>query len=137
MVADCDLAQLSLNDEASARISKAIVALRKVIPGQAVEAIAFGQIKFNISTSHVSDLVTAFAAIADVQKVLVVRAESSGLAEVAEALHEYRRLLKEFRANLPCIQGWLLAERAKLESRRSHCAAVESWLRTGRQTRWL
>jgi hypothetical protein len=135
MVADRNLAQLSLNDEGSARISKAIVALRKVIPEQAVEAIAFGRMKSNISIVNVSDLVTTFAAIAHMQNILA-RAESSGSAEVAEALHEYRRLLKEFRANLPRIQGWLLAERAKLASRRSHCAAVESWLRTGRQTRW-
>lgn len=55
--------------------------------------------------------------------------------ERSEALAEYQLLLREFKARLPQLQGWLLTERARIANRRSHSAAVQSWIETNQQTR--
>jgi hypothetical protein len=56
-------------------------------------------------------------------------------AEMQSAFAEYRLLLREFKSRLPQLQGWLLAERARLAQRGAHSAAVEDWMQAHGQTR--
>jgi hypothetical protein len=53
---------------------------------------------------------------------------------MARALSHYKSLLRQFKEDLPRLHGWLLAERARLATRRSHSASVESWVRASRET---
>lgn len=82
---------------------------------------------------RLSALTLAFDQVVKTRKVL--KPCNTAGAELAPALAEYQRLLREFKSNLPRFQGWLLAERARLGSLSSHSAAVDSWMETNRQTR--
>ncbi|HKW15929.1 MAG TPA: hypothetical protein VJO35_00325 [Terriglobales bacterium] len=118
-------------EETIERLSTAIEALRGVM----------GESRIDDLQSHFTrpvnapQVATAFAAIASIKNI-PVQAAADGNTGTTAALLEYQRLLKDFKAELPHIRGWLLAERARLVSRRSHSTAVESWLRATRQTRW-
>lgn len=46
-----------------------------------------------------------------------------------------KRALEDWLAFLPKLQGWLLAERARLESRRTHAASVQRWVDSSHRTR--
>ncbi len=48
---------------------------------------------------------------------------------------EYRAALIDWDRHLPRLHGWLLAERARLNSRRVHAGSVQTWIETDRQTR--
>jgi len=84
-----------------------------------------------------------FAAFVEVQHTTEMRlaAQLPTLAAVSSevgldrALSEYRAALVEWDRQLPRLQGWLLAERARLSSRRVHAASVQSWVQTDQQTR--
>jgi glyceraldehyde-3-phosphate dehydrogenase/erythrose-4-phosphate dehydrogenase len=122
-------------EEIIATISQAAVALRRVLPQTGDSyAVPVADKSANVAIS-VFNLSTAFREVAKIREVLP-HAESDNSTEVAAALKEYKYLLQQFRADLPRIQGWLLAERARLAGRRSHSTTVESWMRATRQTRW-
>jgi hypothetical protein len=114
--------------EIIAKISRAAAVLRQVIPGESSES---GRHERSISLSNLN---AAFGEVVRIQES-VARAESDPSPDVVISLAEYRRLLRIFKANLARIYGWLLTERARLVSRRSHSSAVENWARTNRQTR--
>ena len=115
-----------------AQLSTAAAALRSVLYGSGAVSRPTADTSLPISLSA---LTVAFTEIAQAQKIL--QNGNIRVPEVAAALAEYQHLLGEFKSNLPRFQGWLLAERARLASRRSHSAAVESWSQTNRQTRKL
>lgn len=56
-------------------------------------------------------------------------------ADLNQALTEYRAALIEWDRHLPRLHGWLLAERARLSSRRVHGGSVQTWIETDRETR--
>lgn len=96
---------------------------------------SFEQRSTTSSTEYtLSRLSLAFAEIIRTQKLLVDSGQEAS-AELRDALSEYQQLLQEFKSNFPQIRGWLLAERTRLASRRSHSSAVESWVRASQQTR--
>ena len=47
----------------------------------------------------------------------------------------YRDALADWNRHLPRVHGWLLAERARLESRNGHVSQVRAWMDADRQTR--
>lgn len=118
-------------DEIIAITSQASAALRRTLPGADVTAAESDPTLRTISTA---ELRAAFREITRIRGIIPL-APSEGSPEIAAAVKEYQRLLARFRAELPRIHGWLLAERARLANRRSHSAAVASWMRTRRQTR--
>lgn len=113
-----------------AQLSSAAAALRFVLYGNCAVTNPAADKSLPISLSA---LTLAFTDVARTQKIL--RAGNTTLPEAAAALAEYQQLLREFKSNLPRFQGWLLAERARLAMRGSHSTAVESWVKTDRQTR--
>ncbi|HEX3741839.1 MAG TPA: hypothetical protein VHV29_19225 [Terriglobales bacterium] len=113
-----------------AQLSTAAAALSSVLHPRSVAVHTAANSSLPISLSA---LTMAFAEVARTQKVL--QAGTIALPEVAAALIEYQQLLREFKSNLPRFQGWLLAERARLAMRGAHSTAVESWVKTDRQTR--
>ena len=83
------------------------------------------------------------AAFAEVRRVTEMRLAAQSLTlpsinselESNRALSEYRAALIEWDRHLPRLHGWLLAERARLSSRRIHAVSVQSWVATDHQTR--
>lgn len=122
-----------LGDEFFRQISKAIAALRQVVPQDCLTYDGSSFRKCDVPAVNLRDLAAAFAGIAQMGNISSNTPEVS--AEIARALSHYKHLLGQFKANLPRMQGWLLAERARLAARRSHSASVESWVRATQQTR--
>jgi len=54
--------------------------------------------------------------------------------ELDRELDQYRRMVEQLRDLLPSIHQQLLAERARLEARRSHLVCMAEWARVSRQT---
>jgi hypothetical protein len=54
--------------------------------------------------------------------------------ELDRELDEYRRHVERLRGLLPSIHRELLAERARIETRRSRVVSVTEWARASRQT---
>jgi hypothetical protein len=118
------------------QISEAIAALQRILPQEPSSPTTPKRLsQRGAPATNVRDLTAAFTEIVRMQETLTN--EHSGVSgEFAAALSNYRHLLKQFKAELPRIHGWLLAERERLRSKRSHSEAVENWVRTTRQTRW-
>ena len=84
-----------------------------------------------------------FAAFIEVRHVTELRFDARSApvltappgAVLTRALTEYRAALLEWDRHLPRLHGWLLAERARLSSRRVHVGSVQTWIETDRQTR--
>jgi hypothetical protein len=84
-----------------------------------------------------------FAAFIEVRHVTEMRLATQSIASPSvktgaalnRALKEYRAALTDWDRHLPRLHGWLLAERARLSSRRVHAVSVQSWVETDRQTR--
>jgi hypothetical protein len=84
-----------------------------------------------------------FAAFIEVRHVTEMRLAMQLIASpfvnpgsaLNRALTEYRTALVEWDRHLPRLHGWLVAERARLGSRRVHIESVQSWVETDRQTR--
>ena len=57
-----------------------------------------------------------------------LRQASAPDIEMQKEIAEYRGNLEQLVAALPAIHGWLLAEKARLESKRAHLDATASWL---------
>jgi hypothetical protein len=55
--------------------------------------------------------------------------------QLSQALNEYRSVLRQWLEALQRVQGWLLAERARIEGRRAHACAVHTWIKTNEETR--
>ncbi|HZQ17379.1 MAG TPA: hypothetical protein VFA90_01560 [Terriglobales bacterium] len=121
-------------DELFRQISQAIAALRQVVPQVSMAHNSSSPTKCDVPAVSLHDLAAAFARIVQMGNILS-NTHSDVSAEIARALSHYKRLLWQFKVNLPRIQGWLLAERARLAARRSHSASVESWVRATQQTR--
>ncbi len=120
-------------EEIIRNISSAAAALRRVLPEAPVSNASVQPTPAKLAL-NVCDLRDAFQQVARMRDTLDgLNFDDSG--EIATALMGYQRLLREFRAKLPCIRGWLLAEQARLSIRQSHSTAVEIWLQTSRQTR--
>jgi hypothetical protein len=86
------------------------------------------------------DVFAAFIEVRDVTEMrLATQSITSPLVNTGAALNraltEYRAALTEWDRHLPRLHGWLLAERARLSSRRVHAGSVQSWVETDRQTR--
>lgn len=120
------------------RGSRASSALKdRMVAATAAIRGALADLAPNAQTS-VPDIANAFAAI---HKVLELRhCDQSHLAgsldgDFTRVLADYRSALKEFHQQLPRVHGWLLAEKARLECRRSHADSVQTWLETTKQTR--
>jgi hypothetical protein len=52
-----------------------------------------------------------------------------------DACREYDEMLRKWYQQLPSLQGWLIAERTRLESRLAHGSRLRAWLRLHGQTR--
>jgi len=83
---------------------------------------------------------SAFAAVRNVSETprsRQARYSLSGadIGDFDRAMAEYRSALREWEQQLPRVQGWLLAEKARLASRREHAQSVSTWLETHRQTK--
>jgi hypothetical protein len=118
--------QSLLNTE---QIERATTAIRRAVGGMEPGS--------RVSLDHV------FAAFTEVRHVTELRLAAHSLthpsvdaeATVNHALIEYRAALVEWDRHLPRLHGWLLAERARLSSRRVHAGSVQSWVATDQQTR--
>jgi hypothetical protein len=55
-------------------------------------------------------------------------------AELEEELREYRSNIEKLAKALPSVQGRLLAEKARLQSARSHLAATNAWAQASKDT---
>jgi homoserine kinase len=64
-----------------------------------------------------------------------VNGESDEIAAMVAARGEYHAALREWHQHLPGLQGWLVAEKNRLESRLAHGTGVRSWLGAHGQTR--
>ncbi|HZR64519.1 MAG TPA: hypothetical protein VFA85_05180 [Terriglobales bacterium] len=113
-------------EQIRAQIAKASAALHRILPDAADAG--------SVQSINLADLRVAFAEVMRTGKLLTAYHVRDHCALPA-AFDEYQRLLRQFRSKLPQFQGWLLTERARLANRRSHSAAVESWIQTNRQTR--
>jgi hypothetical protein len=123
--------------EKLAQISQAIDALRRILPQEISPPNArssSGKNKHEGAAVTMRDLAAAFSEITRMKEILANEA-SEVSSEFAAALSHYKCLLNQFKAELPRVQGWLLAERARLASKRSHSEAVGNWARTTRQIR--
>lgn len=81
-------------------------------------------------------------AFAAVRSVFEARSAQGAIAMVSErddeydrARAEYNSALQEWHQQLPRLRGWLLAEKARLETNHSHAQSVRSWLETNQQTK--
>ena len=54
--------------------------------------------------------------------------------ELAKEVSDYRNSMERLQQMLPKIQGRLLAEKARLESERSHLVAAANWAKTSKNT---
>jgi hypothetical protein len=125
------------NEEISAQLSKTIAAMRRVLPEDepgVSKASGHSKSKNFQPTISASDLRLAFAELTRARKILG-DAKRNVSPKITTLVADYLGVLRRFKKNLPQIQGWLLAERARLAGKRSHSAAVESWLRANQQTR--
>jgi hypothetical protein len=61
-------------------------------------------------------------------------ADSTGAAALEKESLEYRGNLEELKRFLPDLHGRLLAERARLETARTHVAAATAWARASKKT---
>lgn len=52
-----------------------------------------------------------------------------------QVLADYHSALREWERQLPRVQGWLLAEKARLQARSGHARSVSTWLETNQQTK--
>jgi len=52
-----------------------------------------------------------------------------------DACREYDEMLRKWYQQLPSLQGWLIAERTRQESRLAHGSRLRAWLRLHGQTR--
>ena len=118
----------------SIQLSKAMYALRRILSQETTPAGASNQNKGAPPPFSVKDLTVAFGQIAQIQEALA-DAHCEISPDFGVEFSEYKHLLKRFKAELPRLHGWLLAERARLRCKRSHSEAVENWVRTTRQTR--
>ncbi len=89
----------------------------------------------SMSANSAPDLRQLTMAFRAVQRIrLAAQEEAAGDAQFTAALKEYHAALREWRSELPKIHGWLLAEKARLETRRMHTALVTAWLRSQEHT---
>jgi hypothetical protein len=63
-----------------------------------------------------------------------VSPDSMREGELAKEVSDYRSSMERLQQMLPKIQGRLLAEKARLESERSHLGAAENWAKTSKNT---
>lgn len=73
--------------------------------------------------------------VGDIRQLLRAHSAEPYGTEVSHAYSEYRGALVEWDRHLPRLHGWLLAERARLKSRREHTRRVHAWTEADRQTR--
>lgn len=122
-------------EEVTAQVAKASAALRLLLrdnpESDEVRSEAESMRKPSLSTQNIRH---AFAEVTRTGELLRAHQPFEEL-KTSAAFAEYQRLLREFKSRLPQLQGWLLTERARLASRRSHSAAVQGWIETHRQTR--
>jgi hypothetical protein len=112
--------ETSVGAELVVQLSRASAALQGVLSGR----------------EQAIDLTQLTRAFAEVQGTRTLLESSSPKGqEFATALAGYQLLLRQFKAELPRLHGWLLAERGRLAGRRSHSSGVENWLESNRQTR--
>ena len=85
---------------------------------------------------------SAFAAVRHISELRRSSGSEGGNAETAHDLSEMEAVVSEYHAVLlqwnqllPRVNGWLLTERARLETRVGHAASVQTWLEANRQTR--
>ena len=121
-------------DELLTQLSQAIAAVRQVASRGSPPSHFSSRSECDLPTVSLRDLAAAFAKVAQLQSALE-DSEPEISPEIAPALSHYKSLLSQFKEDLPRIQGWLLAERARLATRRSHAASVERWVRAAQQTR--
>lgn len=107
------------------QLSVAAAAIRKALAG------------FNGGSGTAAQLDDVTRAFAEVLRMAATRLASPQASdpEVAQALDEYHSALREWLRHLPRVQGWLLAERARLELRQNHAESVRTWLDAQGQTR--
>ena len=91
------------------------------------------------SPINLSAITEAFAAVRSVFEARPAQAASAMVSERDDeydrARAEYNSALKEWHQQLPRLRGWLLAEKARLETNHSHAQSVRSWLETNQQTK--
>jgi hypothetical protein len=68
-------------------------------------------------------------------RVTVARIPRDPPAEVSQIFAQYQSALEQLKPHLPRFEGWLLAERARLENRQSHASAASNWAETQAKTR--
>lgn len=122
------------DDELLTPLLQAIVAVRQVVSRTSLPSHGSNRCECDLLPVNLRDLAAAFAEVAQLQSTL----PNSGAEispEIVPTLSHYKSLLSQFKEDMPRIHGWLLAERARLATRRSHSASVERWVRAAQQTR--
>ncbi|HTR26011.1 MAG TPA: hypothetical protein VMI10_18705 [Terriglobales bacterium] len=74
------------------------------------------------------------AILEQLMRAAALRDSSRPSRELEKEILEYRDNLKELKRMLPDLQGRLLAERARLETTRSHLAAAAIWAKARKST---
>lgn len=134
-VEECNGRSLCSHDQIISQLAKVSKAIREVLPDtmRAQAGLNSEHDMDNDGPLNASRLGNAFEEILGTRSL--IENYKFNTPELAKALSDYQDLLRKFKSQLPRFQGWLLAERARLSTRRSHSAAVENWVETHRQTR--
>ena|SRR5947207_15034539 len=82
----------------------------------------------------IEDLRTAFVQIMRARTALEAIPQNPSPA-LADARSQYVSVLEQLRPHLPRFEGWLLAERGRLDDRQAHTTSVEHWMECQHQTR--
>jgi len=117
---------LSRTEQIIEQLASATAAMRRVLASCTSE-----------ETTHpigLREVNAAFTQVKHIRELLENTPEDSS-AELETAFSDYRRTLLQLRSHMLRLQGWLLAERARLGNRRDHSASVETWLETHGRTR--
>ena len=101
------------------RLISATIAARRVLSIFEPEASQRVRIGFE-------ELGAAFEEITCAQATLE-RVPPNPPEPLSQAVAEYRAALERLKPHLPRFEGWLSVERARLEHRQTHAAAVSEW----------
>jgi hypothetical protein len=82
----------------------------------------------------IEDLRTAFVQIMRARTALEAIPQNPSPA-LADARSQYVSVLEQLRPHLPRFEGWLLAERGRLDARCGHASSVHRWAEANRRIR--
>jgi len=82
----------------------------------------------------IEDLRAAFVQIMRARAALELIPQNPPPA-LADARSRYHSVLEQLKPHLPRFEGWLLAERGRLDARRGHASSVHRWVEANRRTR--